>query len=239
MRPILTAALVGFGLACAPMVHAQTSEAARVAQDYIEHGGGLILSDVYSYDSDLEERLGIEVPVPFRLQVPRFNGVTTRDFVLPDGGAFAAFQFTYAPEGTEENGAFLENLQVTVATIPFVDDADDPEEARAAMTAQLLREQVYPNAIGTFPEGELLVLERLPLGGLENAVQMIGSHIRPESGARELVRAVIFPHPEQAASLMVVSRINLALVPAVDGETLAASITGRMLTDWEYLPLDN
>jgi hypothetical protein len=64
---------------------------------------------------------------------------------------------------------------------------------------------------------------------------MIGSHIRPDSGGRELVRAVIYPHPDQVQSMMAVARINLELVPALDAETLDASITGRIMADWEYL----
>ncbi|MEX3017223.1 hypothetical protein [Gymnodinialimonas hymeniacidonis] len=235
----LSAILLGISLSLIPVsvAQAQTEAAAEVAERYISRGGGLLLSDTYTYDEGITERFDIDVPVRFRVYVPRFDGVTVRDFLLPDGGAFAAFQFTYVSDETTEQGLFLENFQVTTANIPMAAEADDPLQMRADLAAQLLREQIFPSAIGAFPEGELLVLERVELGNVPNAVQMIGSHIRPESGGRELVRAVIFPHPDQVESLMAVSRINLTLVPAVDAETLAASITGHMMSEWEYLGL--
>lgn len=241
MRAFLTPFVIGLGLLAitTPIAQAQSEEAAAVAERYISRGGGLVISDTYTYDESVTERFGIDVPVHFRLAVPRFNGVTTRDFLVPDGGAFAAFQFNYVSDETPEDGIFLENLQVTTANIPLAEGAADPLQARAEMAAQLLREQVFPNSIAAFPEGEMLVLERIELGSIPNAVQMIGQHIRPESGTLELVRAVIFPHPDQIESMMAVARINLAIVPALDAETLEASITGHMMSQWEYLDPSN
>jgi hypothetical protein len=233
--PTSTLFAIAFSALAAPALHAQNDEAAAVAENYITHSGGLILSNTYTYDESVTERFDIEVPVQFRLTVPRFRGVTTTDFLLPDGGAFAAFQFNYVSDLTPEDGIFLELLQVTTANIPMAEGEEDPLRARAELSAQLLREQVFPSSIGAFPEAEMLVLEMIELGDIPNAVQMIGSHIRPDSGGRELVRAVIFPHPDQVESMMAVARINLELVPALDAETLDASITGRIMADWEYL----
>lgn len=237
MRSIIS--VTAFTLACfgAPAVPAQTVDpAAQVAEDYISRQG-IIFSDTYTFDDGFAAEFDVDVPVPFRLLVPQFSGVSTGTFLQPDGGAFVAFVFTHMIDADAGIEAFLENLQVTDAIIPMVPEAQDPEQSRVELTAQLLREQVFPNAIGSFPEAELLVLEQIELGNVSNAVQMIGSHIRPETGARELVRVVIFPHPDQPESLMVMSRLNLSLVPAVDGDTLAASITGRILSRWEYLDL--
>jgi len=49
-----------------------------------------------------------------------------------------------------------------------------------------------------------------------------------------MVRLTMMLHPDRPEGYFTISNINLSLVPVSDGETLAATLTGRVLNSWVY-----
>jgi hypothetical protein len=72
------------------------------------------------------------------------------------------------------------------------------------------------------------------LGNATGALQLVARYFDQEFDTNTMLRAVILPHPTQAESYLAVATINLDLVSVTDADTLAATISGRVLGSWEY-----
>lgn len=192
---------------------------------------GLTISDIFVFDDAFGEEYGIDVPVPFSVRVPWDSRILRIVDGKPSGGAFVKFTFGLEDVSTDER-VLLENLQVTTVTIPLYADHDDPALARQRSAVVLARDHVFPRFARDHESLEILTIEALTIGEVA-AVQLIGQFVTPDLGPM-LLRAVILPHPEQEPSLIAVAMINLTLVPVHDRETLSKSLTGRILTSWEY-----
>lgn len=226
-------AIIAAGLAATAPAAAQTASAEGEFSFNLFEFSGVTLSDVYTFDESYTERFGIAVPVPFRLDVPRRDGVGVIADGRPDGGGFVRFTFYTETDAGER--VFLENIQVVTATIPLLPEAQDPAEARIGTMIDLVQNIVYPRAVEGFVSPEILALEEIPLGAdVPNAVQLIGRYVDPPLGEM-LLRIVAMPHPAQAESYVTISNIRLAMVPVNDGETLRQSMTGRVMESWDYL----
>lgn len=226
-------AIIAATLPMSGPVAAQTATAEGEFSFNLFEFSGVTLSDIYTFDDGYTERFGIAVPVPFRLEVPRRDGLGVIADGRPDGGGFV--KFTFYVETDAGGREFLENIQVVTATIPLQPQAEDPAEARINAMIDLVQNQVFPRAVEGFQSPEILAIEEIPLGpDVPNAIQLIGRYIDPPLG-QMLLRIVAMPHPAQAESYVTVSNIRLALVPVQDGETLRQSMTGQVMESWDYL----
>ncbi len=191
---------------------------------------GFEASKVFKFDASYTEKFGIPVAVPFQINVPINRQIELIADGKPAGGGLA--KFTFATK--DEPRTFIENIQIVSATIPLMTDQDDPAAARVQVAVGLLTDQVFPAAVQGFQNAKILTVEEISMGGV-HAVHLIGTYDDPTIGAM-LLRLVAMPHPSNEQSYVTISNINLALVPVMDGPTLAASLSGRVMSSWTYLP---
>ncbi|MBF9042408.1 hypothetical protein HKCCE4037_03670 [Rhodobacterales bacterium HKCCE4037] len=217
----------------APVLAQSTQATGSVTFDYFSDAA-LTVSDTYTFDNAFSEQYGVEVPVPFRIDVPRRDEVGVQTALMPEGGAFMGYTF-FIPGPDGSPAVFLENLQFTNATIPVMADQPDPDAARAQAMAGLLENEVFPAVSAGFERPEILTLELAPNPPVPGAVHMVARMYDAQYDDTMLVRAMILPHPDQAESLLAVSMINLDEVAANDLETLLATLSGRVLASFEYL----
>lgn len=194
---------------------------------------GFEVSDTYSLDQTFAETYNVEVLAPVRLSVPRHDGLHVRAIAVPDGGALMAFVFSQAGATPEQN-VYLEDIQVTSATIPMFADSEDPTHERRLVAAQLLENDLFPQWSGRYEQAEIYAIEAIELGNAAGALQLVAGYYDQEFNANMMLRAVILPHPTQEASYMAVATIDLDRVPVTNAETLAATVSGRVLSAWEY-----
>jgi len=189
---------------------------------------GLYVERAFNFDESYTEQFGIDVPVPFSVAVPDRDGVVLIADGQPDGGAFV--KFTFATEA--EPRQFLENLQVVPAIVSLAETAQDPTLTRVQIAARALQEQVFPQAVAGFDDPQILAIEQIDFGDV-TGVHLVGTYTDPAIGPM-LVRLTMMLHPDRPEGYFTISNINLSLVPVNDGETLAASLTGRVLNSWVY-----
>ncbi len=193
---------------------------------------GLTLSDSITFDAETAARNEIDLKAPFRISVPRDPYVARNIFANPTGGALVGIMFRRAQDQTGTDADLLEHVQITGARIPMAEQLDPQGPTRLQLAGQMARDMAFPHMVAEKEGAELLDVSFLRLGEID-AVQVVGRHLEPEIGP-VLIRIVIVPHPDQVESLMIVARINLANVPVTDQETLEASLSGRVISSWEY-----
>lgn len=191
------------------------------------------VSNIYNIDASFADTYGAEVPAPLRLLVPEHDGLHVRALAVPDGGALMAFVFSQ-DGATPDDRLYLEDIQVTGAVIPMFPDSADPIHERRVIAAQLLEQDVFPRMTAGFERAEIFAIEAIELGNVPGALQLVAGYYDPTFDDNMMLRAVILPHPNQAESYMAMATINLDLVPVTNAETLAATMTGRVLSSWLY-----
>lgn len=189
---------------------------------------GLYVERAFDFDDSYTERFGVEVPVPFSVAVPERDGVALIADGQPDGGAFV--KFTFATDA--EPRRFLENIQVVTASVPMAENTEDPETTRIQIAARALQEQVFPRAVAGFDDPRILAIEQIDFGDV-TGVHLVGTYGDPAIGPM-MVRLTMMLHPDRPEGYFTISNINLSLVPVTDGDTLAATMTGRLLNSWVY-----
>lgn len=233
----MRALLILLALALAPPVSAQSGSTTGAFTGIVPFNPLAIssfeIADPYFLSASFTEQFGVPVPAPVGILVPRHDDLHVRALAVPDNGALMVFVFSQDARD-ERDRVFLEDLQITDATIPLLSDQENPARARIRASVALLEEQVFPQWAGRYENAEILTIETIALGNVPGAVQLIARYFDQEFGANMLLRAVILPHPNQEASYMAVATIDLDLVPVVDGNTLAASLSGRVLSNWRY-----
>ncbi len=195
--------------------------------------GEIETSNIYNLDQAFAENHGVDVPAPLRVLVPQHDGLHVQAIAVPDGGALMAFVFSQAGDTPQER-FFLEDLQVTDAVIPLFADSEDPIHQRRLVAARLLEEEVFPQLTEDYERAEILAIETVELGNAQAALQLIGGYYDQNFEENTMLRVVILPHPNQEESYMAVASINLDRVPVTNAETLAASVSGRVLSSWLY-----
>lgn len=191
------------------------------------------VSDIYNVDQAFAETYDIPVLANTRLLVPNHTDLHVRAVAAPDGGAILAFVFS-KPGETREQLVFLEDLQVTNAVIPMYADSSDPVHERRLTAARLLEEEIFPQWASRYEGAEIFAIEAIELGNVPDALQMIAGYYDPDFDDNIMMRAVILPHPSQPESYMAVATINLDELPVTDAATLAATISGRVISSWQY-----
>jgi len=189
---------------------------------------GLYVERAYNFDDSYTERFGIDVSVPFSVSVPDRDGVELIADGQPDGGAFVKFTFATDTEPRQ----FLENIQVVTASVPMAETAEDPALTRIQIAARALQEQIFPQAVAGFDDPQILAIEQIDFGDV-TGVHLVGTYGDPAVGPM-MVRLTMMLHPDRPEGYFTISNINLSLVPVSDGETLAATLTGRVLNSWVY-----
>jgi len=189
---------------------------------------GLYIERAYNFDDSYTERFGIDVPVPFSVAVPDRDGVELIADGQPEGGAFVKFTFATDTEPRQ----FLENIQVVTASISLAETAVDPTLTRIQIAARVLQEQIFPQAVAGFDDPQILAIEQIDFGDV-TGVHLVGTYGDPAIGPM-MVRLTMMLHPDRPEGYFTISNINLSLVPVSDGETLAATLTGRVLNSWVY-----
>lgn len=223
-RKLLTAGVMLVGMNGAALAQGAS---AQIDFNLFEFDG-LYVGQAFDFDDSYTERFGIEVPVPFSVSVPNRDGVVLIADGAPDGGAFVKFTFATDTEPRQ----FLENIQIVTASIPMAEDAEDPAMTRIQISARVLQEQVFPQAVAGFDNPQILAIEQINFGDVV-AVHLVGTYGDPGIGPM-MVRLTMMLNPDGPESYFTISNINTTLVPVVDGETLAASMTGRVLNSWAY-----
>lgn len=173
------------------------------------------------------------VPASATFNLPQHPGMYIQPVFAPGGGTIMAFYFLLDARDSADR-MFLEDLQVVSLNIPMQPDAEDPVGARMVNAAQLLEQQVIPDWGARMQNIEFFGIEAVPLGSVQNAVQLVAAYVDPETNSNMLVRFVAMIHPEQEDGYFLVARINADLVAVTDPATLAASLTGRVLSSWQY-----
>jgi hypothetical protein len=189
---------------------------------------GPYVERAFNFDDSYTEEFGIDVSVPFSVSVPDRDGVVLIADGQPDGGAFV--KFTFATE--TEPRQFLENIQVVTASVPMAETTEDPATTRIQIAARALQEQIFPQAVAGFDDPRILAIEQIDFGDV-TGVHLVGTYGDPAIGPM-MVRLTMMLNPDRPEGYVTISNINLSLVPVNDGETLAASLTGRVLNSWVY-----
>ena len=189
---------------------------------------GFELSDIFNFDDGYTEETGQQVPVPFRLLVPRADGVELIADGQPDGGIV---KFTFVTE--TEPRQFIENLRIFTATVWPEVAPEDFEQARIEAASMLMQEQAFPMATGQFQHQEVLALGGLQVGD-HIVAELVGRYLDPTIGPM-LIRMVMFMDPESEQAYLFIANLNWAHVPATSPEDLANSLTGRTMLSFEWL----
>lgn len=223
MRFILT--LLAALLSLSGLAHAQASGSVEFNLFNLE---GVSSNRVFLFDDGYTQQYGIDVPVPFSLSVPDRDQIDLIADGQPDGGAFVKFTFA-----TGEPRQFVENIQVVTATIPMVEEAEDPQATRLQLSANLLQERVFPVAVQGFENAEILAIEAFEFEGYVG-VHLVGTYTDPTIGPM-LLRLTAHPNPTRPESYLTVANINLALVPVTDGDTLRRSLSSQVANSLTFL----
>lgn len=193
---------------------------------------GLTLSDTVTFDAEIAERNGLDLPAYFRIRIPRDPRIERRIIPNPSGGALVGIVFSRGEDQTGTDADLLELVQITGARVPMQPEHDGQELSRVQAAGLLARDIVLPRMIADKEGAELIDVSQFSVGEMR-AAQVLATHLEPEIGP-VLLRIVILPHPEQADGLMVVAKINLGLVPVEDNEMLTSTLSGRIISSWEY-----
>lgn len=190
-------------------------------------------TDVYSLDADFAAEHDVAVPAPSDLTLPRHEGLHVRIIPTPVGRDVLAVEFSQITADPDDL-IFLESLQITDAAIPMMADQDDPTQARVLEAAGLLQQAFLPAWLQAFPETEVLGMQQTAFGNAAAAVEILLAYRDSRQSANMLTRVVVLLHPDQPESLLVTANIDLDQVPVTDAETLAATLTGRVLSQWRF-----
>lgn len=221
--------LLAAGVMCFGLSGAAVSQETTGSIDFnLFEFEGLYTGQNFNFDEDYTERFGIPVVVPFSIVVPNRDGVVLIADGRPDGGAFVKFTFATDTDPRQ----LLENIQVVSASIPMAEGAEDPMQTRLQIAANALREQIFPQAVAGYEDPQILAIEQINFGDVVG-VHLVGTYADPSIGPMA-VRLTMMLHPDHPESYFTIANINLTLVPVNDGETLAASLTGRILDSWVY-----
>ncbi|CAN0491647.1 unnamed protein product, partial [Hapterophycus canaliculatus] len=182
-------------------------------------------------DDAFEQAHGVEVDTPVVVQVPRHPGLLVEQFPAPSSGATIVFQFSQDAARPQDR-AYLEDLQITGFNLPMFEDSADPVQARRNYAAGYFQSELFPQWAGNFEQAELFAIEDIALGNATGALQMVAGYYDQANGDNMMVRVVILPHPDRIEGYMAIATINLDLVPVSNPETLAATLTGRVLSSW-------
>lgn len=189
---------------------------------------GAYTAETYTFDAEFAAEYGMSIPMPFYLEVPRRKGVERIADGKPDGGVV---KFTFA---TDPERQFIENLHILTATFGAPADAEDPMAFRLQVAAQVLREQAFPMAMDGFTNAQILALGPLNVGAYQT-MELVGSYDDPVNGPM-LIRIVAFVNPDREDSYVMLNNISRTLVPAQNAADLAATLAGRTMSSFRYLP---
>ncbi|SNT37086.1 hypothetical protein [Antarctobacter heliothermus] len=190
---------------------------------------------VFFFDAAFEQQFDTEVPIYFTITVPEGDGVDTQAGFNTSTGAVAALLFREEDPATG-GMVLLESIQVSGVRLPLTPDAEDPAAARTELGMRVLAELARPMVTENYAQSEVLVLEPMPHASVAGTVHMLVGLSDPEHYHDRLARVVLFPHPNQETSYLATTIINLGPVPITDQSSLLATITGRILDSFAYLP---
>ena len=94
-----------------------------------------------------------------------------------------------------------------------------------------MKDDSFPSPTDMFLVQSIEVIE---VGGVTNAVEMIGTYYDNQYDDHMLVRAVVIPHPDRPVGITVVSQVSLDVIPIADAATLAATMGARILSSFEF-----
>lgn len=194
---------------------------------------GYLPSAPLSLGYEFVVEFGVAIPAPLTLMVPRNDALDIRYFAATDTGVLLQIRFLEAA-ASEADAVFLEDFQLTTATISMQPDAEDPVLARMQTAGRLLEQEAFPAFTSGDETARIIEINAVSLGNASDAVEMIATFVHPRYGFNALLRAVIVLHPDQEEAYLAVATIDADRVPVVDLATMEASLTGRILSSWHY-----
>lgn len=219
-------------LAFTTPLHAQSVSFGAIEFDPLTVGP-LPLTENYIIDQAFGEANGVVIDSPVLLSLPDHENLHIRTRAMPEGGSYVSFVF-FQEAATPQDRVYLEDLQVTDATIPLFPDAADPIHERRVVAARLLEQDVFPQWAARYEGAEIFAIEAIELGNVPGALQLVAGYYDHEYDDQMMMRAVILPHPDREASYMAVATINLDEVAVTNAETMAETMSGRVLRAWQY-----
>lgn len=205
-------------------VHAQS---AQLGVNPLANGAESV--DVFALDQAFADAHGVNVSSPVTMQVPRHDGLQTDMIPAPNSGATAVLVFTQAADG-----AFLEDMQITGFNLPMFEGSADPIHERRVFAAQFMEAELFPQWATRYQGAEIFAIEAIELGNSVGGLQLVAGYYDQENADNMMLRAVILPHPDRIEGYLAVVNVNLDIVPVTDPETLAATLTGRVLSSWQF-----
>lgn len=189
--------------------------------------------DTFTIDAAFAATHDVEVPSPVQLQVPGHDGLHVDTIPAPGSGAKLVFVFSQ-DAALARDRAFLEDVQLTGFNLPTYEDSADPIHERRVFVAEFFETELFPQWANRYERAEIFAIEVIELGNSRGALQLVAGYYDQENGDNMMLRAVVLPHPERVEGYLAIANINLDIVPVTDPETLAATLTGRLLSSWQF-----
>lgn len=187
----------------------------------------------FTIDQSFAETHGVEVRTPVTFLVPGHFGLHVASDAAPSTGATVVFGFHQEATQSQPR-AYLEDVQITGFGLPLFEDAEDPIHARRIYAASYLEAELFPQWASRFEQAEIFAIEAIELGNAAGALQLVAGYYDQDAGDNMMLRAVILPHPDRISGYMALASINLDLVPVTNAESLAQTLTGRLLSSWQF-----
>ncbi|HHG91122.1 MAG TPA: hypothetical protein ENJ90_11695 [Devosia sp.] len=235
MPPLRT--LANLALVLASLVLALFSVTASLAQQEgpsfkfsLFEVEGFVISDSYTIDKSFGERFELSVPVPFSVDVPRQDNVTT--FLNPGDGTDdmqLKIDFVTGDRDTElSDRRLIENQRFVTMTLPM-----GPPEERLQVLARLLANDGFNRAVASYEKNEYIGTRGTKIGDYD-AIEVVGRYVDPAIGLL-FVRIVGIPNPDGETSIFSVANIVADMFELTGPDDLALTGSGKTLASFEYI----
>ncbi len=191
---------------------------------------GFVISDSYTIDKSFAERFELSVPVPFTIDVPRQDNVTT--FLNPGDGTDdmqLKIDFVTGDKDTELSDRLLiENQRFVTLTLPM-----GPAEERLQTLARLLANDGFNRAVAGYEQNEYIGTRGTKIGDYD-AIEVVGRYVDPAIGLL-YVRIVGIPNPDGETSIFSVSNVVADRFDLTGPDDLSLTGSGKTLASFEYI----
>ena len=191
---------------------------------------GFVISDSYTIGKSFAERFELSVRVPFTIDVPRQDNVTT--FFDPGDGTDdmqLKIDFVTGDKDTELSDRLLiENQRFVTLTLPM-----GPPEERLQALARLLANDGFSMAVAGYKQNEYIGTRGTKIGDYD-AIEVVGRYVDPAIGVL-YVRIVGIPNPNGEISIFSVANVVADKFDLSDPDDLALTGSGKTLSSFEYI----
>ncbi len=191
---------------------------------------GAYLTDIVDIDAEYGKEHNIPILTPFRIQVPRQDGVKRFvEFGTKPNSTIIKINFATGGEDTPmEERELIENLQF----IPLNIEMTDHEDRIKALT-NLMAVVAFNNATEAYEQKEFIGARRTKIGDID-VIDAVGSYIEPNLGLI-YVRMTGYLNPNSEDGIFALANIIASKYEITNLEQLFLTGSGKTIESFEYI----